>query len=108
MGQPMYGREERKLVTFAEVSAKIGGDPALGEVLRAFGSFLASQENVRLSRYVQYGWLQYCISKRLSGHGLARNQLKVLKSQSVLVLEESARCNQAGRDLSEILPAIAR
>jgi alkylhydroperoxidase family enzyme len=50
MEPPAYSREERKLVTFAEVATKIGPYVTLHEALLAFGAFFSSQENVRLCR----------------------------------------------------------
>jgi hypothetical protein len=40
--------------------------------------------------------------------GVTRKQLEVLKDQSVLVLEESAKFVQAGGDVSKILPSVAK
>ncbi|QRV82292.1 fibroblast growth factor receptor 2 [Ceratobasidium sp. AG-Ba] len=86
---PPYTADERKAATFAEVAKRVvestDSPEVLEEALEAFKHFLASQENVTLSK----------------------NQLKVLKSQGVLVLEETAKFLRSGGDGSDILPKVA-
>ncbi|KAG8724957.1 hypothetical protein FRC09_011546 [Ceratobasidium sp. 395] len=87
---PPYTPDERRTATFAQVAHRIqdstGGDSAFQDALAAFGTFLACQENVTLSR----------------------NQLKVLKCQCILVLEEMAESFRNGRDISEILAEVIK
>ncbi|QRV82259.1 Serine/threonine-protein kinase [Ceratobasidium sp. AG-Ba] len=87
---PPYTPDERRTATFAQVSNRIQGSignaSIFQDALAAFGTFLASQENVTLSRIHPNS----C-------------QLEVLKSQCVLVLEEMAGCFKNGKDISEIL-----
>ncbi|KAG9092747.1 hypothetical protein FS749_015472 [Ceratobasidium sp. UAMH 11750] len=87
---PPYTPDERRTATFAQVAHRIqrstGSSSTLQDALAAFGAFLACQENVTLSR----------------------NQLKVLKSQCVLVLEEMAECFRNGRDISKIMAEVIK
>ncbi|KAG9079219.1 hypothetical protein FRC06_007881, partial [Ceratobasidium sp. 370] len=87
---PPYTPDERRTATFAQVAHRIqrstGSNSTLQDALAAFGAFLARQENVTLSR----------------------NQLKVLKSQCVLVLEEMAKCFRNGRDISESMAEVVK
>ncbi|KAG9079888.1 hypothetical protein FRC06_007344, partial [Ceratobasidium sp. 370] len=86
---PAYTTHEAKAATFAEVATKIAGSTGYSDevkdALEAFRAFLASQENVTLSK----------------------KQLQVLKGQGVLVLEETANRLKSGGDASEILPKVA-
>jgi len=86
---PAYTAQEAKTATFAEVATRIvesaGKPDEVKDALEAFRAFLASQENVTLSK----------------------NQLQVLKGQGVLVLEETANYLKSGGDVSEILPKVA-
>jgi len=86
---PAYTAKEAKTATFAEVAVRVAGstgdlDP-VKDALEAFRAFLASEENVTLSK----------------------NQLQVLRGQGVLVLEESANYLKAGGDASGVWPKIA-
>lgn len=86
---PPYG-QDRKDATFAQVtlgvyeSTDISASPDFQETLTAFKDFLARQEKVTLSK----------------------DQLKILKSQGVYVLEVCAKHKRAGGDLSGVLPVI--
>ncbi|KAG8730017.1 hypothetical protein FRC10_003209 [Ceratobasidium sp. 414] len=86
---PVYTAHEAKTVTFAEVATRVvestGNPDEVKDALEAFRAFLASQENVTLSK----------------------NQLQVLKGRGVLVLEETANYLKSGGDVSEILPKVA-
>ncbi|KAG8737399.1 hypothetical protein FRC10_008254 [Ceratobasidium sp. 414] len=86
---PAYTAKEAKTATFAEVAFRVAGstgnlDP-VKDALEAFRAFLASEENVTLSK----------------------NQLQVLRGQGVLVLEESANYLKAGGDASDVWPKVA-
>jgi hypothetical protein len=54
MSPPPYSAEDRKTATFAEVAKRVAEDIkksfALRDALEAFKTFLASQENVTLSK----------------------------------------------------------
>ncbi|KAG9080137.1 hypothetical protein FRC06_007040, partial [Ceratobasidium sp. 370] len=86
---PPYTAFEAKTATLAEVAARIVGftghrDAAM-DALQAFGDFLASQENV----------------------ALPKNQLRVLRGQAVLVLEETRNYLKSGDGVSHILREFA-
>lgn len=86
---PPYTSEQRKNVTYAEVATKLSesiNSSELENTLEAFRGFLSSQENVTLTK----------------------NQLQVLKSQAVLVLEETAKYLKSRGDGSDILPRVAK
>ncbi|CEL53472.1 RGS domain-containing serine/threonine-protein kinase A OS=Dictyostelium discoideum GN=rckA PE=1 SV=1 [Rhizoctonia solani AG-1 IB] len=82
---PAYTRED---ATFAQVALGLDKSIELGpdfkDALAAFRIFLTSQENDRLSR----------------------DQLRLLKSKAVHVLEECAKYKNAGGDLSLVLPVL--
>ncbi|KAG9091797.1 hypothetical protein FS749_016238 [Ceratobasidium sp. UAMH 11750] len=86
---PAYTAKEAQHATFAEVAARVAGSTGnpdlVKDALEAFRAFLASEENVTLSK----------------------NQLQVLRGQGVLVLEESANYLKSGGDASSVLPKVA-
>ncbi|KAG8722898.1 hypothetical protein FRC09_005501 [Ceratobasidium sp. 395] len=86
---PPYTSREAQAATFAELSTKIasstGNPDVVNDTLEAFRAFLASQENVRISK----------------------NQLQVLKGQGVFVLEEASNYLKAGGNASNIFSEAA-
>ncbi|CAE7212996.1 unnamed protein product [Rhizoctonia solani] len=82
---PAYTRGD---ATFAQLSVNlhksVGLDPNFKDALDAFREFLVSQENLTLNK----------------------DQLRILRSQAVFVLEECGKYQSEGGDLSRVLPVV--